>query len=197
MAQSYADAISSIESGGRYGLLGPVTRSGDRAYGRYQVMGNNIGPWTREVLGQSLTPAQFLANPQAQDAVFNAKFGGYVQRYGPEGAARAWFAGPGGMNDPNRRDVLGTSVGDYGRRFMALFNGQPPVPPAPIPNLPGSPLDMAYFMKARGQPDLPLFAPQQPASAPTAQAPTPSFFSTLTPGSPTEARWFGFQNPLG
>src|SRR5688572_5101731 len=97
---AWANAISSIESGGRYGILGPPTRNGDRAYGKYQVMGNNVGPWTKEVLGQSLTPQQFLANPQAQEAVFRAKFGQYAQKHGPEGAAKAWFAGEKGMLNP-------------------------------------------------------------------------------------------------
>lgn len=122
----YGNAIASIESGGRYDALGPVTRTGDRAYGKYQVMGRNIGPWTQEVLGRAMTPQEFVASPQAQDAVFKAKFGSYVQKYGPEGAARAWFAGEGGMNDPNRRDQLGTSVADYGRRFTAAMGGQGP-----------------------------------------------------------------------
>ncbi len=119
----YANAISSIESGGRYDLLGPVTRTGDRAYGKYQVMGNNVGPWSRSVLGQELTPQQFLSNPQAQDAVFQAKFGEYVNRHGPTGAAKAWFAGEGGMHDPNRKDILGTSVADYARKFNAASGG--------------------------------------------------------------------------
>lgn len=114
---SYRDAIFGIESSGRYNLLGPVTRDGDRAYGKYQIMGKNVGPWTREVLGREMSPQEFAADPAAQDAVFNAKFGGYVSKYGPEGAARAWFAGEGGMNDPNRKDVLGTSVAQYARKF--------------------------------------------------------------------------------
>lgn len=124
----YASAISNIESGGRYDLLGPVTKTGDRAYGKYQVMGQNVGPWTREVLGKAMTPQEFAANPQAQDAVFNAKFGSYAQKYGPEGAARAWFAGEGGMNDPNRKDQLGTSVASYGQKFMAGMNDPASLP---------------------------------------------------------------------
>lgn len=122
-------AIANIESGGKYDLLGPVTKTGDRAYGKYQVMGANIGPWTKEVLGQEMTPQQFAASPQAQDAVFNAKFGQYAQKYGPEGAARAWFAGEGGMNDLNRKDQLGTTVGQYAQKFNAGL-GQPSQPPA-------------------------------------------------------------------
>jgi hypothetical protein len=80
-----AEAIASIESadwknkpGGQYAALGPQvlhgSYAGDRAYGKYQVMGNNVGPWTKEVLGKAMTPQEFLANPQAQDQVFAAKF---------------------------------------------------------------------------------------------------------------------------
>src|SRR6516164_7588942 len=115
---NYQDAISRIESGGRYDLLGPRTSSGDRAYGKYQVMGENIPQWTRDALGRSMTPSEFLANPQAQDTVFNHRFGSYVDKYGPGGAARAWFAGEGGMNNPNARDILGTSVDSYERQFL-------------------------------------------------------------------------------
>jgi hypothetical protein len=119
----YGGAISSIESGGRYDLRGPVTRNGDQALGKYQVMGNNVGPWTREALGHELTPEQFLADPKAQDAVFDHKFGQYAEKYGPTGAARAWFAGEGGMNDPTRKDALGTTVQAYGDKFDKAYGG--------------------------------------------------------------------------
>ncbi len=151
---AYNDAIASIESIGRYDKLGPMTK-GDRAYGRYQVMGANIPEWTKAALGRSMTPQEFLANPQAQDAVFAHRFGSYVQKYGPEGAARAWFAGEGGMNDPNRRDVLGTSVSDYANKFNAAMANQPPRPPMPIP---------------QQAPNLPLFPPNAMASAAPQQA---------------------------
>ena len=71
-----------------------------------------------------MTPQEFLQNPEAQDAVFDHRFGSYVQKYGPEGAARAWFAGEGGMKNPNARDVLGTSVEDYGRKFTQNMGGR-------------------------------------------------------------------------
>jgi hypothetical protein len=116
------NAISGIESGGKYDALGPETR-GDRAYGKYQIMGANVPTWTAEVLGKPMTPQEFLANPQAQDAVFKAKFGQYVQKYGPEGASRAWFAGEGGMNNPNAADVNGMTVAKYGQKFSAGFGG--------------------------------------------------------------------------
>jgi hypothetical protein len=129
------DAISRVESGGRYDAVGPVANDkGNRAYGKYQVMDFNVGPWTQEILGKAMTPQEFLANPQAQDAVFDGKFGQYVQKYGSPGAAsRAWFAGEGGMNNPNAKDVLGTTVAGYEQKFNAgMPQGAAPGQPGPI-----------------------------------------------------------------
>jgi hypothetical protein len=135
-APNYADAIASIESrgDGGYRAVGPATGSGDRALGRYQVMASNVRPWSKEILGREVTPQEFMTNTALQDQIFQGKFGQYVQKYGPEGAARAWFAGEGGMNDPNRRDVLGTSVAGYANKFnkAMAFAGQPP-PQAGLP----------------------------------------------------------------
>ena len=126
LRQRFRDAIASIESSGNYGALGPET-NGSRAYGRYQVMGYNVGPWTKQALGRELTPQEFLASPEAQDAVFDHVFGGYVQRFGPSGAAQAWFAGPGSVGGGgNPRDVLGTTVSNYVSRFNnAIGMGSP------------------------------------------------------------------------
>jgi len=121
---SYGERISGIESGGRYDALGPVTKTGDRAHGKYQVMGANIPEWSQAATGKPMTSEQYLADPKAQDAVFNHQFGQYVDKYGPEGAARAWFAGEKGMNDLNRKDQLGTSVAQYGAKFAGN-----PIPP--------------------------------------------------------------------
>jgi hypothetical protein len=108
--------ISRVESGGNYKALGPMVGK-DRAYGKYQVMGANIPSWTKEALGKSLTADEYLADQKAQDAVFNHRFGGYMKKYGAKGAARAWFAGEGGMNNRGAKDVLGTSVDAYERKF--------------------------------------------------------------------------------
>ncbi|CZT36357.1 phage tail length tape measure family protein [Rhizobium sp. 9140] len=115
---SYAKAIQSIESSGNYGALGPITRSGDRAYGAYQMMGNNIGPWSEAALGRRLSTSQFLGDKSAQDAIFNHRFGGYVDKYGPSGAAQAWFGGPGSVGKGGRgADVLGTTGNAYVDKF--------------------------------------------------------------------------------
>lgn len=140
---SAGNAIASIESGGRYDATGPVIASGpmagQRALGKYQVMESNIGPWSKEVLGREVTPQEFIANPQIQDAIFKGKFGQYVQKYGsPEAASRAWFAGEGGMNDLNRKDQLGTTVGQYGSRFANAYaqEGGAPVRVASVGGIP-------------------------------------------------------------
>lgn len=128
----YRDAIASIESAGSgdYSAIGPTNQKLGRALGRYQIMEANIGPWSREILGREVTPDEFLANPQIQDAIFDGKFGGYVEKFGPEGAAQAWFAGPGGVGKMDRQDVLGTSVADYTQKFSAALGGQPSGQPA-------------------------------------------------------------------
>ncbi|QIG68378.1 tail tape measure protein [Rhizobium phage RHph_Y3_56_1] len=117
---AYAKAIKSIESGGNYGALGPVTRTGDRAYGAYQVMGANIPSWTKASLGRSMTASEFLTDRGAQDAVFSHRFGGYADRFGASGAAQAWFGGPGSVGKGGAgRDILGTSGTEYVDKFNA------------------------------------------------------------------------------
>jgi hypothetical protein len=120
---NYANAIKRIESSGNYGALGPATRNGDRAYGAYQVMGNNIPDWTKQHYGQALTPQQYLQNKDAQDAVFRGQFGGYVQKHGnPQDAASMWFSGkPLAGNNANDGSI---AVPEYVRRFnAAMGNG--------------------------------------------------------------------------
>src|SRR3546814_131247 len=84
-------------------------------------MGNNVGPWTKAALGRSMSTSEFLGNSGAQDAVFNHRFGGYMDSYGATGAAQAWFGGPGSVGKVGRTDILGTSVGEYGRKFNAAL----------------------------------------------------------------------------
>lgn len=125
-AQSYRDAIASIESAGSgdYGAVGPRHPKMGRALGRYQVMESNIGPWSMEALGREVTPDEFMADPAIQDAIFDSQFGKYVQKYGPEGAAQAWFGGEGGVGKLGRKDVLGTSIGGYGKKFLNALGGR-------------------------------------------------------------------------
>lgn len=116
--------IARIESGGNYGAQGPITQNGDRAYGKYQVMGKNVGPWTKEILGQEMTPLEFLHNPEAQEKVATAKLTQYVSTAGNYAdAASMWFSGKtlaeGGAA---AKDINGMS----GARYAALAAGSGP-----------------------------------------------------------------------
>lgn len=85
------------ESGGNYSATGAYV-NGDRAYGKYQVMGANIPGWTKAYYGKSLTPSQYLSNHAAQDAVARGVLKSYYNKWGARGAAAAWYAGPGNHN---------------------------------------------------------------------------------------------------
>lgn len=161
---AYGDAISNIESGGRYGILGPLTKGGDRAYGKYQVMGSNVGPWTKEILGTSLTPDQFLSSPQAQDAVFQGKFSQYLDKYGtPQDAASAWFTGRPLAQGAASKDILGTTGQAYVDKFMSRL---PPSMPAQAP------IAQAAPQQAPQVP--PQFSPQQAPQPQQAQPQQPA-----------------------
>ena len=125
----WANAIASIESAGSgdYSALGPITAKGNRAYGRYQVMDFNIGPWTEKYFGRPLTPEEFLASKEAQDAVFAGEFGGNVEKYGnPQDAASVWFTGKPVATSGNRKDILGTTGSGYVNKFNEAL-GQTPM----------------------------------------------------------------------
>jgi hypothetical protein len=103
----FASAIAGIETPGfdnPYQATGPVVKSGDRAYGKYQVMGENVPVWTEQILGRKMTPEEFLNDPQAQEKVFATKFGEYLEKTGsPQDAASMWFTGRPAAEGANRR----------------------------------------------------------------------------------------------
>lgn len=94
--QMFMRAIAQQESGGNYRALGSMV-GGDRAYGKYQIMGNNIPSWTENALGTSMNPQQFLKDKGAQDATARQYLWNYYKQYGPRQAAMAWNQGVGGM----------------------------------------------------------------------------------------------------
>lgn len=111
-------SLSGIESGGKYDVTGPSTR-GDKPYGKYQIMGANVGPWTKQYLGQEMTPEEFLRNPESQDKLMRARVSQQLAAgTSPEDIASIHFTGRPVAQAGNRRDVLGTSVQDY----LAKFN---------------------------------------------------------------------------
>lgn len=116
--ERFINAIVGQESGGRYNALGVPTH-GSRAYGRYQIMGYNIPSWSKEALGRSVSPEEFLRSPQIQDAVARAKLTQYFKTYGLEGAAKAWYGGPGSAKRNSEKKVYGgPSLNQYARDIM-------------------------------------------------------------------------------
>lgn len=96
--EAFLWSLTQQESGGNYSAVG-VWVNGDRAYGRYQVMGANVPSWTAKYYGRRLTPQQFLNNRAAQDAVVRGVLGGYYRQYGARGAAAMWYSG---QPNPNK-----------------------------------------------------------------------------------------------
>jgi hypothetical protein len=124
MAQ-YASAIQKNESGGDYGIVGPTHPKYGRALGAYQVMEANLPGWSKEAVGRVVSPDEFLASKEIQDAVFKQQFGKSVDKYGnPQDAASVWFTGKPLAEGANRRDVLGTTGQSYVDKFSrALGQG--------------------------------------------------------------------------
>lgn len=110
--EQFFAAISKQESGGNYNAVG-VWVSGDRAYGKYQVMGNNIPSWTKAYYGKSLTPQQFLNSPAAQEAVARGKLQSYWNKYGARGAASAWYSGNASLSESTKPQPGGPSIKEY------------------------------------------------------------------------------------
>jgi hypothetical protein len=190
-ASAYAAPIAGGETSATdptaYSKLGPVIGpghqlAGDRAYGKFQVMGSNVGPWTKEILGQEMTPQEFLANPQAQEAVFKGKFGQYVQQTGdPKAAAAMWFSGSPNTQSASR-DQLGTSVPSYVSGFARRL-GDPPAQPggsalAYAPASQAITSAMGGFTAPGGVPLVDPNRGQDPDSAPITLA------ASTTPGAP-------------
>lgn len=124
-----ARGIASVETGGRknpYTTMGPVITKpksswyGDRAYGKYQVMGGNVPKWTKEALGKSLTPDQFMADPNAQEMVMRHQIQKQLEKgRSPEDIASIHLTGKPASQSRGLRDVqTGISSEAYVKRAM-------------------------------------------------------------------------------
>jgi hypothetical protein len=108
---SFLKAISGQESGGSYS----VRNKDSGAMGKYQIMPANIQGnrgWDYEALGRNITTAQFMASPKLQEQIAQYKLKSYYNKYGPAGAAVAWYAGPGAVSSYMRGGGNG-SQGNY------------------------------------------------------------------------------------
>jgi cell wall-associated NlpC family hydrolase len=106
--QSFLDALGMQESGGQYNI-----RNSIGAIGKYQVMSGNVGSWTLQALGYTMSPDEFQHSPAAQEAVARWKLGSLVAQYGYRGAAAAWYSGQAKRESDYSHVSNGPSVGDY------------------------------------------------------------------------------------
>jgi hypothetical protein len=118
----YMHSLHRIESGGYknpYAAVGVPTRTGDRAYGKYQIMGANIPSWGRMAGYKDMTIGQFMSDPQAQEKIARTMFANYMAKgASPTEAAMMWLGGPGYAKHMGAADAHGTTVGKY----ASLFN---------------------------------------------------------------------------
>jgi len=118
----YAAAIRKIESTNRYHITADAGR-GRTALGAYQVLDTNLASWSRAALGRSVSREEFLRSPHIQDRIFHHRFGQYVRKYGPDGAARAWLGGEGAARGREGMDRFGSTPTSYASKFMREASG--------------------------------------------------------------------------
>lgn len=120
--ESIMEDIARVESGGDYQARGPEVTSGmyagQRALGKYQIMPGNLPSWSKEALGREVTEEEFLANPDIQDAITRHQMQKNYEKYGnKDDVASVWFTGRPVAEAGNAKDVTGTSVQEYVKRF--------------------------------------------------------------------------------
>jgi hypothetical protein len=115
--EKYAAAIRKIESTNRYHISTNAGR-GRTVLGAYQILDTNLASWSRAALGRSVSQTEFLRSPNLQDQIFKHRFGHYLKKYGPQGAARAWLGGEGAARGSEGMDRFGTTPSAYASKFL-------------------------------------------------------------------------------
>lgn len=147
MGQAKA-AIGEYESGNNYNNVGPQTKHG-KALGKYQVMEENLPEFLAKAGLPNMTSAQFLANHDAQEKVFEANFGAAMKKYGNfNDAASVWFSGQPVSKAGGVKDAFGTTVPTYLAKTNAILARG-----APLADKVAHARDLA----AQQSPDDPLF----------------------------------------
>lgn len=118
---AFLQAISTQESGGNYGAVGVPTKYGT-AYGKYQILDSNIegpGGWDAEALNRDISVQEFLNSPKLQESIARTKLSEYFKSYGPGGAAKAWYAGPGNADSTSTAPQYGgPSITEYANSVL-------------------------------------------------------------------------------
>lgn len=117
-----AEAIGAEESSGNYGAVGKPVK-GKRAYGKYQIMEQNIPEWSKQALGRSISLEEFKNSPELQDKIAKYKMKEYFDKgYSHQDVASMWLSGR-PLKDNNRKDLAtGISVPDYVKKFNEFYD---------------------------------------------------------------------------
>lgn len=112
-------SVETPDSKDPYSEVGKMTRRGDQALGKYQIMSSNVPAWSREALGHPVTRDQFLKDPAIQEKVAAFQINKYLQSgHSPQDAASMWFTGrPLGKVNMNVKDAYGTTNTMYQKKF--------------------------------------------------------------------------------
>lgn len=116
--------IGQQESGGNYGSV----NGGSGALGKYQIMPGNVPAWSQKYMGTTWTPQQFLGDPYKQEALAKAVLADYYQKWGPRGAASAWYSGNPALNLNYNSQNGGPSIGAYVDQVLGKAMGHPGTP---------------------------------------------------------------------
>jgi len=113
-------AVAKVESQGKggYRAIGVQTGSGNRAYGKCQIMDYNIPNWTEEVLWRVMTPQEFLDDQVAQDLVCQYKLMQLLATHTPQDTASIWFTGGTLYQNGHRQDANGMTGFAYAEKVF-------------------------------------------------------------------------------
>ena len=122
------EAIAANETGGQpgqgYGVVGVTStnKAGQTGapLGRYGIMSYNLAPWLAKAGMAPMSQAEFLANHDAQDQLFDKIFGDDMAKNGSFNAAAGNWLGHG-------TDSLGTTTAAYVARANAALGGKTPL----------------------------------------------------------------------
>lgn len=138
----FLQGLAKKESSGNYKALGPVINSGmytgDRAYGKYQIMGKNVPEWSQKYLGKKLTADQLYQDEKLQDELMRKRAQELYSKYGNwEDVASVHFTGQPLKKAGNVKDQLGTTAPKYVQDVLAFMRGDSPAVQYQSPLTPG------------------------------------------------------------
>ena len=108
-------AIVGKESGNNFQAVNPDSG----ALGFAQVMPENVGPWSREILGRTISQREFLRSPDLQMAIINGKLEKYFAQESAKGysgdvllrrVASIWYSGRAGLYNNTRPQYYGAGT---------------------------------------------------------------------------------------